>query len=191
MQIFEYIFSIAGNFSAQIQGMSEATGKFDAQVTSASGAVAKMCTYAAQFGVIGDGIEKIASGFDALGQSGISLDSEMHELSAVAGVTGEKLEDIEGYARSSAKAFGTDAGVAVEGYKLLLSQLTPELAKCPEALSAMGDSIQITSKLMGGDGVAAAEDIKIKFTNCTAEDNAKIYRLNKNTSLILSYFQAY
>ena len=157
MQIFEYIFSIAGNFSAQIQGMSEATGKFDAQVTSASGAVAKMCTYAAQFGVIGDGIEKIASGFDALGQSGISLDSQMHELSAVAGVTGEKLEDIEGYARSSAKAFDTDAGVAVEGYKLLLSQLTPELAKCPEALSAMGDSIQITSKLMGGDGVAAAE----------------------------------
>lgn len=157
MQIFEYIFSIAGNFSAQIQGMSEATGKFDAQVTSASGSIARMCTFAAQFGVIGDGIEKMVSGFDALGQSGVSLDSQMHDLSAVAGVTGEKLEEIEGYARSSAKAFGTDAGVAVEGYKLLLSQLTPELAKCPEALSAMGDSIQITSKLMGGDGVAAAE----------------------------------
>ena len=31
----------------------------------------------------------------------------------------------------------------------------------------------------GGNGVAAAEDIKIKFTNCTAEENAKIYRLNK------------
>lgn len=31
----------------------------------------------------------------------------------------------------------------------------------------------------GGNGVAAAEDVKIKFTNCTAEDNAKIYNLNK------------
>lgn len=31
----------------------------------------------------------------------------------------------------------------------------------------------------GGNGVAAAEDIKIKFTNCTAEENAKIYQLNK------------
>lgn len=31
----------------------------------------------------------------------------------------------------------------------------------------------------GGNGVAAAEDIKIKFTNCTAEDHAKIYQLNK------------
>lgn len=31
----------------------------------------------------------------------------------------------------------------------------------------------------GGNGVAASQDIKIKFTNCTTEDNAKIYRLNK------------
>ena len=75
----------------------------------------------------------------------------------MAGVTGDALKEIEGYARDSAKAFGTDAGVAVEGYKLLLSQLTPELGKCPAALKSMGESIQITSKLMGGDGVAAAQ----------------------------------
>jgi len=31
----------------------------------------------------------------------------------------------------------------------------------------------------GGNGVAAAQDIKIKYTNCTTEDNAKIYRLVK------------
>lgn len=31
----------------------------------------------------------------------------------------------------------------------------------------------------GGNGVMAAQDIKIKYTNCTTEDNAKIYRLNK------------
>lgn len=31
----------------------------------------------------------------------------------------------------------------------------------------------------GGNGVVAANDVKIKFTNCTVEDNAKIYNLNK------------
>ncbi len=31
----------------------------------------------------------------------------------------------------------------------------------------------------GGNGVKAAEDVKIKYTNCTAEENAKIYRLNR------------
>lgn len=31
----------------------------------------------------------------------------------------------------------------------------------------------------GGNGVKAAEDVKIKYTNCTAEDHAKIYKLNR------------
>ena len=31
----------------------------------------------------------------------------------------------------------------------------------------------------GGNGLAAANDVKIKFTNCTAEEHAKIYRLNR------------
>lgn len=31
----------------------------------------------------------------------------------------------------------------------------------------------------GGNGVKASEDIKIKFSNCTVEDNAKVYELNK------------
>ncbi|WP_297290631.1 phosphoadenosine phosphosulfate reductase family protein [uncultured Flavonifractor sp.] len=31
----------------------------------------------------------------------------------------------------------------------------------------------------GGNGLAAANDVKIKFTNCTAEDHAKIYSLTK------------
>jgi len=32
----------------------------------------------------------------------------------------------------------------------------------------------------GGNGVKAASDIKIRYTNCTTEDNAKVYRLNKH-----------
>lgn len=31
----------------------------------------------------------------------------------------------------------------------------------------------------GGNGIKAAEDVKIRYTNCTAEDHAKIYRLNR------------
>ncbi len=31
----------------------------------------------------------------------------------------------------------------------------------------------------GGNGVEASGDIKLKFTNCTAEDNSKIYSVNK------------
>jgi phosphoadenosine phosphosulfate reductase len=34
----------------------------------------------------------------------------------------------------------------------------------------------------GGNGLAAAEDVKIRFTNCTAEEHAKIYKLNKEVT---------
>jgi phosphoadenosine phosphosulfate reductase len=31
----------------------------------------------------------------------------------------------------------------------------------------------------GGNGLTAAQDIKIRYTNCTTEENAKVYQLNK------------
>jgi TP901 family phage tail tape measure protein len=155
--VFDYIFNIGGNFSAQISGMSAATGNFTASVEGADSGVRKFTGSLATFSYMKDVFQNVADGFNQLSGAGIKLDSQMHDLSAVAGVTGDGLKQIEGFARQSAKAFGTDAAVAVEGYKLLLSQLTPELGKYPEALSAMGDCIQTTSKLMGGDGVAAAQ----------------------------------
>lgn len=157
MQLFDYIFNIGGNYTATINGMTEATGDFSAKVESAQGGVSKLSSMLAGLDLVRNAFENANTGLQALSSSGITLDSQMHDLSAVAGVVGDDLKVIEGYARESAKAFGTDAGVAVEGYKLLLSQLSPELGKYPEALRAMGDSIQTTSKLMGNDGVAAAE----------------------------------
>lgn len=157
MKAFEYLFNINGNFETAINGMTQATGKFNASVNSAQGIVEKLSAHLARLGVFTESVKNVTEGIQAVSQSGITLDSQMHDLSAVAGVTGAKLKEIESYARESAKAFGTDASVAVEGYKLLLSQLSPELAKNPAALKAMGESVQITSKLMGNDGVAAAE----------------------------------
>lgn len=155
--VFDYIFNIGGNFTAQISGMSAAAGNFTAQAEVAESRGRSLASTLASFSYIKDIAQNVADGFAQLSGAGIKLDSQMHDLSAVAGVTGDGLKQIEGFARQSAKAFGTDAAVAVEGYKLLLSQLTPELGKYPEALSAMGDCIQTTSKLMGGDGVAAAQ----------------------------------
>ena len=64
--------------------------------------------------------KSLAEGFTELSSEGIKLDSQMHDLSVVAGVTDDGLKQIEIIARQSAKTFGTDASAAVEGYKLLL-----------------------------------------------------------------------
>lgn len=155
--VFDYIFNIGGNFTAQISGMSAAAGNFSAQAEVAQSRTMSLTSALATFSYLKDVFQNVADGVSQLSSAGIKLDSGMHDLSAVAGVTGDGLKQIESFARQSAKAFGTDAAVAVEGYKLLLSQLTPELGKYPEALREMGDCIQTTSKLMGGDGVAAAQ----------------------------------
>ena len=155
--VFDYIFRIGGNFVAQISGMSAAAGEFSARAEVAESRGRSFAASLATFSYATDLARNLSEAMEGLSGAGIKLDSQMHDLSAVAGVTGDGLKQIEGFARQSAKAFGTDAAVAVEGYKLLLSQLSPELGKYPEALREMGDCIQTTSKLMGGDGVAAAQ----------------------------------
>lgn len=152
-----YTFTINGNYTQGVQAMSNATQDFVKKGKEAQSFVTSFASKLAVFDLASNYVAKLSSTINGLSQSGIRLDSQMHDLSAVAGVTGDGLKQIEKYARASAKAFGTDAGTAVEGYKLLLSQLSPELGKYPEALSAMGNAIQTTSKLMGNDGVAAAE----------------------------------
>lgn len=157
MQQFVYNFNISGNFSQNISQMSQNAETFTKKAEGVCEVCEKWAGRLAKLNLASDYLQNVSGVLKDIGSGAVTLDSQMHDLSAVAGVTGEGLKTIEGYARSSAKAFGTDASVAVQGYKLILSQLSPELGKCPTALKAMGDAIQTTSKLMGNDGTAAAE----------------------------------
>ena len=149
--VFDYQFNIGGNFTAAMDGMAESTGRFNAAVETSTRGLPKWEQKLAVFSLINEYAERLNNTVQNFSSAGISLDSQMHDLSAIAGVTGNTLKEIEGYARESAKTFGIDASQAVEGYKLLLSQLSPELGKYPETLQSMGESISTTSKLMGGD----------------------------------------
>jgi TP901 family phage tail tape measure protein len=100
-------------------------------------------------------ISSAADGLTAMNDPGIKLSTSLYDLSAITGVTGSKLKEIEGYARENAKTFGGAAADSAESYKLILSQLSPEIGKVPIALKAMGKEASITSKLMGGDTAAA------------------------------------
>ena len=88
---------------------------------------------------------------------GISLEKNLAELSAITGVTGEGLKAIEQAARDTAKTFGTSAVDNVEAYKMMLSQLSPDIAKNSEAMKLMGENVNILSKQMGGDTIAATD----------------------------------
>lgn len=156
---FNYLFGIDGNFTVKMEEMNRATGEFTAQVQKSQNTFERIIGLAGKIDILSDGIVKTTQALASFGQSGIALNTSMTDLQAVTGVTGEGLRQIEGYARDTAKAFGIDAAGAVESYKLILGQLSPELAKSPVALKAMGEHVATLSKLMGGDATAAAETL--------------------------------
>lgn len=102
-------------------------------------------------------IQSAAQGLTSLKEPGEALNTSMADMSAITGITGKKLDALEYSARNNAKTFGGSAAESAESYKLILSQLSPEIAKVPEALKGMGENVSITSKLMGGDALAATE----------------------------------
>lgn len=101
--------------------------------------------------------ERLAGSLTQISSPGIALNQSLSELSAITGLTGEGLNAIEMAARKTAKTFGTDAAANVESYKMMLSQLSPDIAKNSEAMRMMGENVNILSKQMGGDTIAATE----------------------------------
>lgn len=142
--------NLVGNFNVVIEQMNMAVSK----VTNNIG---NLVAKTAIFNQFAEGVERVNSGLQALTAKGISLNSELMQLSAITGESGEGLKQIEGYARDLAKEFGVDAATSVRSFSLLLSQLSPELAKTPELLKEMGRNVTVLSKQMGGDTAAAAE----------------------------------
>ncbi len=155
-----YVYTVTLNSGQAISGLSAMQGALQATADKAHGLTGvfdKLGRAAFAFSNIQDSIQKLTGALDDMAEPGLRLNAAMHSLSAVSGVTGKNLQQIEGYARQAAKTFGGSAADSVEAYQLVLSQLGPHIAQVPEALAAMGDSIKVTSKLMGNDTAAAAE----------------------------------
>jgi len=154
---FNYSFNITGNCNAVVQDISENVGKLREHVEQTTGTLAKMEKGLIVFNQAQQYISSLEGSLKNALAPGAALEGELAELEAIAGVTAEEYATLEKYARSSAKEFGVSAAGAVTSYKLLLSQLSPELTKNSEALNNMGNNVATLSKMMKGDTTAAAE----------------------------------
>ena len=152
-----YTIRFDSNGNAVFDKITDGSAKLQKSISKTQSVCDKFGASFLKLGAIKDAINGVASGFDNVMKPGIDLTTSLGDLQAITGVTSDKLKEIEGYARESAKTFGGSASQGVESYKLILSQLTPEIAKTPAALQAMGNSVATLSKTMGGDTVAATE----------------------------------
>lgn len=154
---FDYSFNIVGNASAAAQQITGDVTALNNTVKQAAGVWDSFSGKVVMFNQLSQFVESFSHTVENTLAPGAALNASLADLSAVSGETGESLRTIERYARDTAKTFGGSAAQSVESYKLLLSQLSPELAKTPDALKNMGDNIAVLSKTMGGDATAAAE----------------------------------
>lgn len=152
-----YVINVTGNATQQFTGISNSASSAAKSATSLQDAVAKIGMAAFHANNFRAAIDNMNTALDEAIRPGVELNASLTDLSAITGVVGDKLDEIEGYARQSAKTFGGSAAQGVESYKLILSQLGPEIAQTSAALKAMGDSVATLSKTMGGDSIAATE----------------------------------
>lgn len=164
--VFNYIFKITSDAEKVTAGMAKLNAGIDKVELSAKSmdvtfhkafSDIKSDLATIKMSSILDQVDRVANGLNTLNGPGMALSTNMYDLQAITGVAGEKLKEIEGYARQNAKTFGGSASAGVESYKLILSQLSPEIGKVPIALKKMGENVAVTSKLMGGDTAAATE----------------------------------
>lgn len=154
---FNYSFNVTGNCNVVVQEISENIGKLRERVERTTGAFAKMEKSLIVFNQAQQYFAGLKQTLESTFAPGAALNASLADLQAISGATAKELQTVEKFARNTAKEFGVSAAGAVESYKLLLSQLSPELAENTEALDAMGRNVAILSKTMGGDTTAAAE----------------------------------
>lgn len=106
---------------------------------------------------IKEGVDNVRNAFNDAIEPGIRFETAVAEMGGITNMGGEELDVLADRARATAKVFGADAADATELYTNLLSKLSPELKRAPDALQIMSDNVMTLSKTMKGDVAGATE----------------------------------
>ncbi len=104
-----------------------------------------------------EGVDTIRNSFNDAIEPGIRFETAVAEMAGITNMEGKELDVLANKARATAKVFGADAADATELYTNLLSKLSPELKRAPDALQIMSDNVMTLSKTMKGDVAGATE----------------------------------
>lgn len=178
-----------GNSQAVVDGVANSVVNATGKVNLFTSATAKIAAGAFAFNQIRSAVAGVASDYNAAIQPGINFNTQMKDLQAITGVTDQQLEKIGAAARKNAKDFGVDASASVEAYKLILSQLGPEIAQNDKALAAMGNNAAILSKQLGGD-VAGATSVLTTAMNQYGVSLADPMKASKDMALMMNIMSA-
>ncbi len=93
----------------------------------------------------------LQEGVTAAIDAGNNFERALQSVSAVTGVTGDGLNDLGQRAQDLALQFGGSATTQLEAFQTVLSKFGPDLAKTPEALGTVAESVNVLGKAAGLD----------------------------------------
>lgn len=121
------------------------------------GTAEKIGAAAFVFNQVSDAVGRMNGELKGAIAPGEQFQYSLAEMSAITGQTGEGLDALGEKAKGLAEKYGVNAAGSVESFKLLLSQLSPDLANNSEALGRMTENVMVLSKTMKNDTTAAAQ----------------------------------
>ena len=118
----------------------------------------------------------IQQGFTEAIAAGTNFENALQSVSAVTGVTGAGLNDLGERAKNLALQFGGSATTQLEAFQTVLSKFGPDLAKTPEALSTVAESVNVLGKAAGLDAKASVDALSNSMLQfgVDASDPAKL-----------------
>lgn len=167
MQIFNYAFNLGGDFSVKMEGMSEAMGEFNANISATQRGIGKITQALATFNMATDFFTNIREAFGGITEAGAAAELQLMNLKTLFGGNAEAADDMYKRISEYGKVTPYDKAGLLEAQRTMMSfGMSGEAAfSTLQQIGdiAMGDSqkmqslalafaqMQSTGKLMGQD----------------------------------------
>ena len=92
MQVFNYAFNLGGDFSVKMEGMSEAMGEFNANISATQQGIGKITQTLATFNIATDFFTNISEAFSGITEAGSNAELQLMNLKTLFGGNAEAAE---------------------------------------------------------------------------------------------------
>ncbi len=185
MKNYEWMLKIIDQVTGPLAKIERATGGADASLQKIAKSSQGLFFTLSNVNLVAGAFMQFQGAVTAATAPMMQFETAAAEVRAITGATAGQMDLMERAAKSVAVQMGGSAASHLSTYKGLLSELGPQLAEQPAALTSMGRSVAILSKSMGGDtqGAMAAlttglQQFRVNLTNPTSAAQAMTFQMN-------------
>ena len=138
MQVFNYAFNLGGDFSVKMEGMSEAMGEFNANISATQQGIGKITQNLATFNIATDFFTNISEAFSGITEAGSNAELQLMNLKTLFGGNAEAAEAMYERISEYGKVTPYDKAGLIEAQRTMMS-FGIEGEKAFETLKQIGD----------------------------------------------------